>query len=1582
MKKFILLITSITLFNCLHSQYCIIGGPTNDEDSNVESVEIIGENNTIINYVGCPAVLGVEDQTSLYVDLNSGSSYTIDVQFGTCDDNYASVGEVWIDFNQDAIFDTSESIGSWSGTPPVSISNFTFTVPLNSVSGYSRIRVIQLEGGSLPIDPCASFQYGSVVDFTVGINTSCSSISAPFIENFDNFFPVCWVQDTTDEFDWTFNNGGTNSADTGPSDDVTGGGNYIYTEASNPRVDGDKAIVYSGSINVSNLTTPELVFYYHMYGSAIGDLDIDLYNGNNYANIFTLSGDQGNQWFQKRIDLSIGGTSLTIIKFRITATLSENSDGDTWPGDISMDNFEVRESPSCPEVLYQTVNTSNSTISSIDIDWTAGGSETAWNIEYGPLGFTQGTGTTLSFITNNPYTLNGLNSSSSYEFYIQSLCGVGNLSFWSAPYTFSTICALNTAPYFENFDVAFPICWVQEISDEFDWSLNTGPTPSNQFGTGPTYDITGGGNYIYTEASDPRDQGDEAILYTDSIDISSLTNPELSFYYHMYGDDMGDLDIEIFDGTSYTNIFTLSGDQGDQWYEQNLPINSTSNIVIFRLKGTIGGDYSGDIAIDNFEVRETPTCPKILLSSVNASNISSSGVELSWTAGGNETAWNIEYGPSGFTQNTGTMISASSNPYTINGLSSSTTYDVYIQAVCSANDSSFWSAPYTFSTICALNTAPYFENFDVAFPICWVQEISDEFDWSLNSGPPPTLQNGFQTGPLDDVTGGGNYIYTEASNPRDLGDEAILFTNSIDISSLTNPELNFYYHMYGDDMGDLDIEIYDGASYANIFTLSGDQGNQWFQVSIPITTSSTIIKFRITGTIGDGWSSDMAIDNFEVREAPTCPAPTSLSFNNLTSTSVEISWQSSVNANSWIINYNGNIINTNSNPTVVNNLTPSTNYSVFVTSICPNNDTSYNSAPITFTTGCPARIAPFIETFDTIFPVCWSQEDVSDDFDWTLNDGGTNSADTGPSDDVTGGGSYMYTEASNPRDDGDFAIMYSENIDLTNLTNPMLQFHTHMYGSAIGELQIDVFDGNNYIPIFNKVGEKGDFWEEENILIDPTLSSAKFRITGILSVDSDGDTWPGDIAIDEFRVFEAIGSDLELFKGYSTSGCSLSSSEQVSVIIVNKGISPQTNFSISYKINGGAPVSEIVTTTISFGDTLNYTFNTPADLSVDGVYNFEFETQLNNDQVPSNNIFTKDEENFTSPAAALTVNDTICKGEPLSLQATSNQGLINWYSDAAGMMPLNGNIVIPPPTTTTTYYAEVQGSEFYKDDFESYNFGDFIAQSSSNWTTISGNGGIQDQEDARISSSQSSSGINSVYLNEINDDNLFLLFNQDINEGIVEINMNLRVETSANINFQNSIIPGSPEIFELRMNSGTLEFDIGAAILTSSYPGNSNWFNLKLEGDLNSSTWNIYIDGVFATGSFIPGANQIGLVNFTTTPGDAYYIDDMEWYVISDDDCFSSLTALTIFVEPCLSISEQISSDIQLFPNPTSGVINFTASSKIKNIEIIDFQGKIVIRKTFNSLNAEIDLEMLQKGIYFCNIITSKGSVYKKIIIQ
>ena len=243
-----------------------------------------------------------------------------------------------------------------------------------------------------------------------------------------------------------------------------------------------------------------------------------------------------------------------------------------------------------------------------------------------------------------------------------------------------------------------------------------------------------------------------------------------------------------------------------------------------------------------------------------SSNITSNSADINWTPTGTETQWEINYN--------GNSLITSSIPTTLNNLLPNTNYVVSVSAICSSTNQSL--SPYitSFNTLCVPDLAPYFENFDNGISNCWSQElIQDDFDWTLNSGPPPTLANGFSTGPSDDLSGGGNYIYTEASAPRDQGDIAIIYSSFIDVSTLTNPELNFYYHMFGANMGTLDIEIFDGSSYTNIFSLSGDQGDQWFQTSIPISTSSNIIQFKISGTRGADWSGDMAIDNFEVREA-------------------------------------------------------------------------------------------------------------------------------------------------------------------------------------------------------------------------------------------------------------------------------------------------------------------------------------------------------------------------------------------------------------------------------------------------------------------------------------------------------------------------------------------------------------------------------------------------------------------------------------------------------------------------------------------------------------------------------------------
>jgi len=230
-------------------QYCT-AGPSSTFDSNVESVMLTGETTTI-NYTGCPGVAGVEDQTSLSADLKTGYSYTASVQFGTCGGNYAGVGEVWIDFNNDNVFDPSESIGQSSGTPGTAPWDapvvFNFVVPAGAVMGATGMRVMQWEGGSLPLNPCGTYLWGSVVDFsiTIAYGTTCSGVTG-LVSGYIGLDSVNVSWTAGPEVGWNFelgNDGFTpgtgaavySSSPAGPTEGVSGltmGTDYdIYVQA-------------------------------------------------------------------------------------------------------------------------------------------------------------------------------------------------------------------------------------------------------------------------------------------------------------------------------------------------------------------------------------------------------------------------------------------------------------------------------------------------------------------------------------------------------------------------------------------------------------------------------------------------------------------------------------------------------------------------------------------------------------------------------------------------------------------------------------------------------------------------------------------------------------------------------------------------------------------------------------------------------------------------------------------------------------------------------------------------------------------------------------------------------------------------------------------------------------------------------------------------------------------------------------------------------------------------------------------------------------------------------------------------------
>jgi hypothetical protein len=206
MKKIYTVFLSTIIFSSAQAQYCTTVGPTSNIDSNVESVQLTGVIGNI-NYVGCPGVVGLQDLTSLGTTLNAGDPYTISVEFGTCGGNYGGAGTVWIDYDQNGLFDVSEVIGTWQGTPPVATSVFNFTVPAGAQNGTTRMRVTQQEAGTLPLDPCATFTWGSVMDFsiTIGNGIDCSGYigdntsepvivsSLPYIGTGDNSY--CYGND-------------------------------------------------------------------------------------------------------------------------------------------------------------------------------------------------------------------------------------------------------------------------------------------------------------------------------------------------------------------------------------------------------------------------------------------------------------------------------------------------------------------------------------------------------------------------------------------------------------------------------------------------------------------------------------------------------------------------------------------------------------------------------------------------------------------------------------------------------------------------------------------------------------------------------------------------------------------------------------------------------------------------------------------------------------------------------------------------------------------------------------------------------------------------------------------------------------------------------------------------------------------------------------------------------------------------------------------------------------------------------------------------------------------------------------------
>lgn len=182
-------------------------------------------------------------------------------------------------------------------------------------------------------------------------------------------------------------------------------------------------------------------------------------------------------------------------------------------------------------------------------------------------------------------------------------------------------------PYKQSFEFGLGN-WIHDPSNDFDWVVNSGGTPSA--GTGPSNAFEGD-DYIYTEASSPNFPSKTSSIISPCLNLSAYFNPVLYFWYHKQGVGQGSfaIDISIDDGLTWSwNHWYIQGDIGSVWQEAAIDLsmfNTTEVRIRLRVitgDGSNGPGWQSDVAVDKLSILGGP----ITLDGQFLSNIADSGV--------------------------------------------------------------------------------------------------------------------------------------------------------------------------------------------------------------------------------------------------------------------------------------------------------------------------------------------------------------------------------------------------------------------------------------------------------------------------------------------------------------------------------------------------------------------------------------------------------------------------------------------------------------------------------------------------------------------------------------------------------------------------------------------------------------------------------------------------------------------------------------------------------------------------------------------------------------------------------------------
>lgn len=188
----------------------------------------------------------------------------------------------------------------------------------------------------------------------------------------------------------------------------------------------------------------------------------------------------------------------------------------------------------------------------------------------------------------------------------------------------------------------------------------------------------------------------------------------------------------------------------------------------------------------------------------------------------------------------------------------------------------------------------------------------------------------------------------------------------------------------------------------------------------------------------------------------------------------------------------------------------------------------------------------------------------------------------------------------------------------------------------------------------------------------------------------------------------------------------------------------------------------------------------------------------------------------------------------------------------------------------------------FSDNFDTYAVGDNLAAKSAVWETWSGpNGGA---DDVKITNAKAKSGSNSIYFQSTaangGPSDVVLPFGGMRTTGQFSLKMAMNVDAGKNayFNFQEQTTVGKGYTIDVYfMEDKTLNINNASAgnLLSVSYP-QGQWFDFELKVDLNTNTWDLYIDGT-KVGAFQNATRALSSMDLFPINGSSFYIDDVSY---------------------------------------------------------------------------------------------------------